>query len=214
MRTLSTIQAIVVLLLIPAQALAQLGTGQSGHSSSRTIIGGREIWDDLNAFGACFASRQTKDALRIVSPEAGSAEEARVYKALFRKEQYCLGDLAGLSVPWQYVRGAIGEGFYTRAVPLPPNFASPRDLPPEKVTSVMDAATCFAGRHTAAARALIETTKPDSKEQTAAFDASWDEFRACLPPNMPKDFKFDLLLLRYRIAEALWRLGYAKGQPR
>ena len=201
---------VAAIALIPASASAQLGTGRSGTSTERTIIGGREVFDDLNAFGRCFAAQQTNDALRLVRPEAGSADEARVYKSLFSKEQSCLGDLAGLTVPWQYVRGAVAEGFYTRAVPLPPELAFPRDLPPEKVKSVMDAATCYAGRHAATARDLIGKTKPASKEESAAFDALWTDFQDCLPSNMPRDFKFDTLLLRYRIAEALWRQGAAR----
>ena len=192
--------------LIPASASAQLAGGRSGSSSERWITGGREVFDDLNEFGRCFAAKQTKDALRLIRPEAGSADEARVYKSLFSREQACLGDLAGLAVPWQYVRGAVGEGFYSRSVPLPADLALPRDLPPEKVKSVMDAATCYAGRQPAAARALVET-KPASKEESAALDSLWTDFQACLPANMPKDFKFDTLLVRYRIAEALWRQG-------
>ena len=206
MSKFSTIQICAALLLIPSAASAQLAGGRSGSSTERWITVGREVFDDLNEFGRCFAARQTKDALRLVRPEAGSADEARVYKSLFSKEQACLGDLAGLAVPWQYVRGAVGEGFYTRSVPLPADLAFPRDLPPEKVKSVMDAATCYAGRHPAAAAALV-ATKPASKEESAAFDALWTDFKACLPATMPKDFKFDTLLLRYRIAEALWRQG-------
>jgi len=199
---------VALLAAVPSAAWAQLGSGRSGSSSERTIIGGREVWDELNAFGECFATKQSKDAFRLVAPEAGSADEAKVYKSLFSKEQYCLGDLSAMSVPWQLVRGAIGEGLYKRQVPLPRELAFPRDLPPEKVKSVMDAATCYAARHPADARALI-ATKPDSKEQEAALDAHWADFGACLPPNMPAGFKFDTLLLRYRIAEALWRLGMA-----
>ena len=101
---------LAALLPIPSAASAQLAGGRSGSSSERWITGGREVFDDLNEFGRCFAARQTKEALRLVRPEAGSADEARVYKALFSKEQACLGDLAGLAVPWQYVRGAVAEG--------------------------------------------------------------------------------------------------------
>ena len=195
------------LLATPSIASAQLGSGRSGHSTELTLTG-RMAFDELNAFGECYASKQTRDAIRLVSTEAGSADEARVYKALFRKEQFCLGNLSGLSVPWQFVRGAVGEGFYARRVPVPPNLALPRDLPPEKVKSVMDAATCYAGRHPVNARALIETTKPATKEESAQLDRDWAKFEACLPSNMPKGFKFDTLLLRYRIAEALWRQGW------
>jgi hypothetical protein len=197
----------VALLAAPSAASAQLGTGKSGVSSEYRFSG-RGAYDELNAFGECFATKQTKDALRLVGTEAGSADEARVYKALFSKEQFCLGSLSGLSVPWQFVRGAVGEGFYARRVPVPANLALPRDLAPAKVQSVMDAATCYVGQHPADARALIETTKPATKEEMAAFDAHWAEFEACLPANMPKGYKFDTLLLRYRIAEALWRQGW------
>lgn len=205
MSRLATIFA--ALLAIPSAASAQIGGGHSGHSSAWSYSG-RIAFDELNAFGECFATRQSKDAIRLVTTEAGSADEARVYKALFSKEQFCLGDLTGLSVPWQLVRGAVGEGFYTRRVPVPTDLVWPRDLPPTKVKSVMDAATCYAGRHPADARALIETTKPATKEESAALDAHWADFEACLPPNMPEGFKFDTLLLRYRIAEALWRMGW------
>src|SRR5262245_6024356 len=206
MKRVAYVLVAALLAAVPTAASAQTASGRSGYSTERWISGGREIFDDLNAFGRCFAAQQTKDALQLVRPEAGSLEEAKVYKSLFSKEQACLSDLAGLSVPWQYVRGAVGEGFYTRGVPLPPDFAFPRDLPPEKVKSVMDAATCYAARHPEDARALI-LTKPASKEQEALFDAHWADFSACLPPNMPAGFKFDTLLLRYRIAESLWRLG-------
>jgi hypothetical protein len=206
MKRVAYLPLVALLATVPSPAWAQLATGRSGSSTERTIIGGREVYDDLNAFGRCFAGQQTKDAIRLVRPEAGSAEEARVYKSLFSNEQPCLGDLAALAVPWQYVRGAVGEGFYGRAVPLPADLAFPKDLPREKVKSVMDAAICYAGHHPADAGALL-ATKPGSKEQEAVLDAHWADFTACLPPSMPAGFKFDTLLLRYRIAEAMWRLG-------
>ena len=196
----------VALLAVPAPARAQIGGGHSG-TSTEWSFSGRIAFDELNAFGECFATKQTKDAMRLVSTEAGSVDEAKVYKELFSKDQFCLGNLAGLSVPWRYVRGAIAEGFYTRRMAAPANLVAPRDLPPDRVQSVMDAAICYAGKHPADARALIEATKPATKEQAAAFDAHWSDFEACLPSNMPKGYQFDTLLLRYRIAEALWRQG-------
>jgi hypothetical protein len=211
MSRLFKVQSFAVLLVVPSIAAAQIAPGQSGISTEQSYSG-RTALDDLDAFGECFASHQTNDATRLVSTPPGSADEARVYKALFSKEQGCLGDLNWLSVPWQYVRGAVGEGFYARAVAVPAELALPRDLPPEKVQSVMDAATCYAGRHPDDARALVDKTKPSTKEEMAAFDAHWPDFEACLPPNMPANYKFDTVLLRYRIAEALWRQGWAQGK--
>jgi hypothetical protein len=189
-------------------ASAQFDPGShSGYSSERTYSG-RAIFDDLSAFGGCFATSQSKDALKLLATEPGSVDEVRVYKQLFSKETGCLGDLNFISMPWQYVRGAIGEGSYIRRAPLPPAYAAPHSLQPAKVQSIMDAAICYADKHPTEARALIEGTKPETKEESAAMDALWPNVEACLPPNTPKEFKIDSLILRYRIGEALWRLGW------
>lgn len=211
MRGLRKFQSLAVLIALPSAAMAQIAPGQSGISTEHTYEG-RGALDDLASFGQCFASNQTKDAIRLVSTPPGSVDEAKVYKALFSKEQGCLSDLNWLSVPWQYVRGAVGEGFYARAVPVPPELALPRNLPPEKVQSVMDAAACYAGKHPDDARALVEQTKPSTKEEAAALDAHWADFEACLPSNMPVGYKFDSLIVRYRIAEALWREGWVHSK--
>ena len=198
----------IALLATSTSAAAQFDPGShSGYSSERNYSG-RMVFDDLSEFGGCFASKQSKDALKLVATQPGSVDEARMYKQLFSKDQACLRDLNYLSVPWQYVRGAVGEGFYTSKVPVPPGFAAPHSLQPDKVQSVMDTAICYADKHSTEARALIERTKPETKEESAAIDALWPNFEACLPPNMPAGFKMDPLLVRYRIAEALWRLGY------
>lgn len=196
----------VALLAVASTAAAQFA-GHSGMSSEH-VYSGREAFDDLAEFGGCYATREQKDALTLLATSPGSADEARVYKQLFRSSQFCLGDLSALSVPWTYVRGAVAEGFYTRKVPVPSGYAAPHSLASDKVQSVMDAAVCYADKHSTEARALIETTKPETKEESAAMDVLWPNFEACLPANMPKDFKFDPLIVRYRIAEALWRLGW------
>jgi hypothetical protein len=199
----------VALLAASSSAAAQFapGNGQSGTSTEQTFTG-RGGWDDLAEFGGCFAARQTQDALKLLATSPGSTDEARVYKQLFSKDQFCLGDLNGISVRWQYVRGAVGEGFYARKVALPAALAAPHSLQPEKVQSVMDAAICYVDKNTPEARSLIETTRPETKEESAAIDALWPHFEACLPSNIPAGYKFDRHLLRYRIAEALWRLGW------
>lgn len=211
MRGLRQFTSLAVLLTIPSMAAAQMGGGHSGTSTEVTYSG-RGAFDDLNAFGRCFVAQQAKDATRLVSTPPGSVDEAKIYKALFSKDQGCLGDLSSLSVPWQYVRGAVGEGFYARGAPVPPELALPRDLPPEKVQSVMDAAACYVGKHPDDARTLVDTTKPATKEEMAVFDKHWSDLEACLPPNMPAGYKFDTVLLRYRIAEALWREGWVQGK--
>ena len=206
MRGLYKIQLFAAIVALPSLASAQIAGGHSGVSTIHSFSG-RSAYDDLNAFGTCFASKQTKDALRLVSTEAASVAEAQVYKQLFSKEQYCLGDLLGLSVNWKLVRGAVGEGFYEAKMPVPPALAAPVSMPREKVQSFMDAAICYARQHPDDARRLVETTKPGTKEEEASIEKLAPDFDACLPPNMPSGFQIDAILLRYRIAEALWRTG-------
>ena len=206
MRRLAYVQFLAAVAATSPVAAQQYGTGQSGIITEYTYTGSG-AWRDLDAFGQCFAKRQTKDAMKLVQTDAGSAEEARVYKELFSKEQFCLGDLSGLTVPWKFVRGAVGEGLYSGKVPVPASLAAPRQMPREKVQSVMDAAVCYASQHPSDARHLVESTDPDSKEEAAAIEALSPDFGACLPPNLPQKFSIDGILLRYRIAEALWRLG-------
>jgi hypothetical protein len=81
----------------------------------------------------------------------------------------------------------------------------------DKVQSIMDAAICYANAHPTEARALVETTKPGTKQEAAAIAALEADFAACLPANIPQKVQIDTILLRYRIAEALWRLGLAHG---
>ena len=73
-----------LLIAVPSVAVAQIAPGQSGISTEQTYSG-RGAFDDLNAFGECFAAKQTKDATRLVSTPAGSVEEARVYKELIQQ---------------------------------------------------------------------------------------------------------------------------------
>ena len=67
--------------------------------------------------------------------------------------------------------------------------------------------------HAAGARSLIENTRPGSKQQEKAIDAMLQDLVACIPPNPANNPQFDPMIVRYRIAEALWRLGIVKGQP-
>ena len=97
----------------PAAAQNQYGGGHSGITTEYTYTGSG-AWKDLNSFGACFAKRQTKDALKLVQTDAGSADEARVYKALFSKEQYCLGE----RLPAQDSRECKSLRFITAEAPI------------------------------------------------------------------------------------------------
>ena len=86
MRGLRQFQSLAVLIALPSAAMAQIAPGQSGISTEHTYEG-RGALDDLASFGQCFASNQTKDAIRLVSTPPGSVDEAKVYKALFSKER-------------------------------------------------------------------------------------------------------------------------------
>jgi len=203
----------LALVLCSSAAPAQMAPGRSGTSSQVTITG-QQAWNELADFGECYASSEQANALKLVSTPAGTIDEAKVYKALFQSpDQGCLGDISSMSVPWQYVRGAVAEGFYTKRIPVPANLAVATPMAREKVTNLSEMALCYAGGHAAGARSLIENTRPGSKQQEKAIDAMLQDLVACIPPNPANNPQFDPMIVRYRIAEALWRLGMVKGQP-
>ena len=203
---------VMTLVLASSPSSAQVAPGRSGTSSAYTITG-QQVWNELASFGSCYASSEQENALKLVSTPAGTIEEAKVYKALFTSaDQGCLGDLSSMSVPWQYVRGAVAEGFYVKRIPVPANLAVSVAVPREDVKNFSDMAVCYVGAHSDKARALIEGTRPGSKSETAALEAMLPDLIACTPPNPANSPQFDPLIVRYRIAEALWRMGMVKSQ--
>jgi hypothetical protein len=199
------------LLALPTVATAQYEGSRMSTSTTR-MLGEKEGWDTLITFGSCYASSQRSKAYRFVATEPGTADEARTYKALFSKsDEPCLGDVSEMSVNYQFVRGAIAEGLYLKGVPVPANLAA-QPIPRERVQSVLQTAICYAGQNAAEARWLIENTSPSSSKEDEAIKRLTPRFAACLPPNLPQSFSIDPTLLRFRIAEAMWRLGMVRGQ--
>ncbi|MEO7239765.1 MAG: hypothetical protein ABIW16_00020 [Sphingomicrobium sp.] len=186
-------------------AWAQLASGRSG-SSSLTMIEGQEVWDRLSEFGVCYASRNRASAYELVSTRAGSADEATTYRRLFRGESSCLGDLSEMRVDWQLVRGTIGEGLYRKSVPVPPQLAVTTAPTVDQVRNFSDAALCFTGAHSDAAKALIQT-RVGAKAEDAAVTALLPGLGACIPAAAKNSLNMNTTMIRFRIAEALWKLG-------
>jgi hypothetical protein len=200
------------MLALPSAATAQYDPGSRMSTSTTRNLGQKEAWDSLIVFGSCYASSQRVKAYRFVATEPGTADEARAYKALFsRSDEPCLGDVSEMSVNYQFVRGAIAEGLYLKRIPVPANLAA-RPIARESVQSVLQTAICYASQNPAEARWLIENTSPSSKKEDEAITRLHPRFVACLPPNLPASFSIDPTLLRFRIAEAMWKLGMVPGQ--
>jgi hypothetical protein len=210
MRRVALLAILASLAAAPSGAAAQYGPGSRSIISTEQSMGEKEVWDSLWVFGACYAGSEQSKALKFVATEPGSVEEARTYKRLFtNSDEYCLGNVTWMSIPYKYVRGAIAEGLYSKRVPVPANLAA-KPIARENVHSVMETAICYAGQNPAEAKALIEKTTPRSKKEDEALAALEPHFAACLPPNLPQRLQIDSTLLRFRIAEALWRLGVMK----
>jgi hypothetical protein len=188
-----------------APAAAQLAPGRSG-SSTMQYVGGEEVWRDVEAFGACYAGTERKDALKLIATEPGSRAEAETYRELFRKPyQSCLGDIVELRAPHTMIRGAIAEGLYRKGIPLPPELALPAPQPAQ-VRNLAGAARCYVAMHPDEARRLLETG-PGSRKEHDAVVSLMPEFGKCVPEQAK--FGFAATLIRYRIAEALYRTGAA-----
>jgi hypothetical protein len=203
-RRFATLMPLSIALMV-APASAQLAPGQSG-TSSMTVIEGQETWDRLGEFGVCYVSRNRASAYELVATRAGSIDEAKTYKRLFSDESSCIGDLSEMRVDWQLVRGSIGEGLYRKSAPVPPALAVAAAPKLDQVRNFADAALCFAAAHPDTATALVQT-RVGSKAEDKAIDALLPSLGQCIPAAAKKSLSLSATLIRFRIAEALWKLG-------
>lgn len=203
---------LILFAVLPAAAIAQLAPSRSGTSTT-SYLGGQAAWNELRDFGACYAAYETNDALKLVATQAGTAEEAATYKQLFGKaNQYCLGSVTSLRASSLLVRGAIAEGLYKKKIPVPANLVVTTVPAVAQVHNFSDAALCYAAGHRAEALSLVNETKPGSKQEYAAINALLESFAQCIPPIARQSLQIDPTLVRFRIAEALWRMGTAPAQ--
>ena len=196
----------------PAMAMEPLEGSHSG-TSTMGYMRGQSAMNELRDFGACYATSERKDALKLVATKPGSAEEVATYRELFGKaNQYCLHGVTSLSTGSGMVRGAIAEGLYRKKVPVPAELAVAQAPAVGQVHNISEAAICYAGGHAAEAQSLVNGTKPGSKEEYAALEALWGNFVECIPQTARKSIQIDVTLVRFRIAEALWKLGMTPDQ--
>lgn len=193
-----------VLTAVPAAA--QIAPGRSGSSSMR-YFGGQEAWDTLRDFGTCYAGRQRADALELVATRPDTLDEAKVYKRLFSKQnQSCLSLATELRMPYQIVRGAIAEGLYRRAVPVPAALAVTQPPSVNQVRNFMDAALCYSTTHRTEVRNLLATTRLGTKAEDQQVSTIMSDLERCIPPNA-RSISISTPMVRVRLAEAMWRLG-------
>lgn len=198
-------------LLLAAPCAAQIAPGQSG-TSSMSYLSSSEAWETLTEFGKCYANYSRTDAVKLVSTQAGSADEANTYRRLFSKAyQSCLGTVEELQFSYGMVRGAIAEGLCRKQIPVPSALIINHAPDQPQVHTLSEAAICYTARHIEAAKNLVGLTKPGSKKEAAAIDALWLDFGQCVPTTASAALKLDITLVRFRIAEALWRLGATPG---
>jgi hypothetical protein len=169
-------------------------------------MGREEAWRTLAIFGRCYAESSEADAYALIATEPDSREERETYVRLFHREtQVCLGGGASLRVPIGMVRGAIAEGLLRRGAPMPANLVQPVQAPGATVRTLSGIARCYAAAHRAEVRALLETTIGSPREQEA-LTAMTSDLASCLP-DIARGRRFDNTQFRFRLAEALLRLG-------
>jgi hypothetical protein len=189
-----------------APAPAQLAPGVSGSTSTETF-GHDEAMRLLGVFGNCYARQHQADALALIATEPGSREEAETYRRLFRRgNQSCLvGDVdTEMRMPVALVRGSIAEGRYKTRTALPATLAQAAP-PAGTVRTLSEAARCYAAGHRDQARDLVENTDPGTRGELAALNRMAPDFFRCVPETA-RGRGFQATQLRFRLAEALWRM--------
>lgn len=185
-------------------ASAQIGAGYSG-SSSLTTFDNEEGMRTLGVFGICYVSNNLPDALALIATEPGSRAEADTYRRLFRRDsQSCLGENTEVRAPVSLVRGAIAEGLYKRRAALPASLAQSVPAAGVPIRTLSEAARCYIAGHRDEARALVERTPPGGRRELEALRAMAPAFFGCVP-DTARGRSFDATLIRFRLAEALFR---------
>lgn len=194
---------------LAGQAGAQLAPGRSGISTV-LYMGAEEAMKELAMFGRCYGRNQRKQALSLIVTSPGSREEAQTYRRLFGGEsQPCLTPGTTLSAPLEYIRGAIAEGLFRsgEAVPAEYRLAAPG---PGEARNLGDIARCYAAAHVAEAHAVL-ATRVGSRAEYEAVSGVMEGFEACIPPG--GRIRADATVIRFRLAEAMYRLGVQAPAP-
>jgi hypothetical protein len=189
------------IMFVAGEASGQVGTGQSGVSTS-TPVNNVRPFQELQAFGTCLARSHRKAALELIATLPGSREEDKVLrKFVFGEHTSCLFGGTQMAMPDVFARGAVAEGLL-RADGIPDTHRLPSPSPTE-VRDLHGAARCYTASHRTDVEKLLQT-KPGGPEEVKAVAALWDEFRACMP-----NFKVRLNApwIRFLLAEALLRVG-------
>ena len=192
--------ASIAIMLCSGEAAAQIGTGQSGISTSTPVSNARPF-KELQSFGTCLARTARNAALAVVATAPGSREEGKVLKKfVFGERTTCLFGGTQMQMPAIFARGAIAEGLLLSGG-VPAEYRLPAPAPSE-VRDLHGAARCYASRHRGDVQKLLQTD-PGTPQEVKAVAAIWDEFRTCMP-----NFKVRLNApwIRYLLAEALLRV--------
>lgn len=187
--------------LLSGDAVAQIGTGRSGHSTSSPLSNVRP-YKEMQRFGECLARTGRKNALAIVGTAPGSREEAKVLKKfVFGEHSNCTLGAFEMQMPDIFARGVIAEGLL-RNGGVPAEYRLPAPAP-SAVRDLHGAARCYASSHRRDVEKLLQTD-PGTPEEVQAVAAIWNEFRTCMP-----NFKVRLNApwIRFLLAEALLRVG-------
>ena len=192
---------LAVLLCLGEAAAAQIGTGQSGISTS-TPLTNVQPFRELRAFGACYARTHRPAALTLIATVPGSAEENKAFRRLvYGEDVSCLSGGTRMSMPILFARGAIAEGLLlSGGVPDTYRLPSPSPADARELHSV---ARCYTAGHRTEVEKLLKT-HPGSREEVTAVAALWDDFRQCMPG---KTVRLNAPWIRFLLAEALLRLG-------
>ena len=188
---------------IPARA--QLPSGVSGSSSLFVVESDEEYFRTLSAFGACFATRKTAEALALIATEPGSSGEMQTYRQRIRRASVaCLSD-TDMRAPIYLIRGAIAEGLHERAVALPPEMVLSAPPPGAPMRTLAEMARCYTVNHRDEVQALIDRTRIGSREEHAMLSEMAPEFLLCVPERF-RGVEFSSAVVRARMAEALYRM--------
>jgi hypothetical protein len=191
----------LVLASFSTSASAQLGTGQSGISTSAPLSNLRP-YRELQKFGECFAKIERQKALTLLATAPGTADEAKAFDRLvFGEDQTnCLFGGTQMSMSLLLARGAIAEGML-RTGGVPENFRLSAPAASE-TKNLHEVARCYASGHRSEVKRLLQTPL-GTPEEVKAVAGLWEGFRTCMPGF---NVRLNAPWIRFLLAEAVLRL--------
>lgn len=204
---------LVLSIVAPVTAHAQLAPGNSGFSTAPVEGSQNDYWWLLRELGVCLTKSKTDQVRAFLATEIDTPAEESRFDDLFHKQRnLCMRNFVSLTTVRAHIRGAVAEGMYERIAvdrPTPLQEAAAWDEP---IHDLHDFARCYVASHAARAHSLLADTRMGDDDEVRAVRAMAVDFGPCLPHGIK--VQLNPPEVRMALAEALYHAAAGTNTER